>query len=234
MLASDAQMASVMAAPRFGSFWERLLLPAFVYFFKLLYPFQLANGSRTRVAAAAGGCVLIERRVLDGIGGFAALRGALIDDCTLARLAKQAGFATWIGLTHAAFSVRASSHLADVWNMVARTAFTQLRYSTLWLLACTGTMALVFAVPVAGLVAAEGPARAAAGIACAALCVTYVPTLRYYGLHWLRALALPAVAALFLAMTWTSALRYWRGTRSAWRGRTYTRAGNPSPMTRVD
>lgn len=234
MLASAAQMASVMAAPRFGSFWERLLLPAFVYFFKLLYPFQLANRPRTRVAAAAGGCVLIERRVLDGIGGFAALRGALIDDCTLAQLAKRAGFATWIGLTQAATSVRTSSRLADIWNMVARTAFTQLRYSTLWLLACTGIMALVFAVPVAGLVASDGPARGAAAIACAALCATYVPTLRYYGLHWLRALTLPVVAALFLAMTWTSALRYWRGTRSAWRGRTYARSGNPAPLTRVD
>jgi hopene-associated glycosyltransferase HpnB len=229
-----AQLASVMAAPRLASFWERLLLPAFVYFFKLLYPFRLANEPSMRVAAAAGGCVLLERRVLEDIGGFAALRGALIDDCTLARLAKRAGFATWIGLTHAASSARPSPRLADVWNMVARTAFTQLRYSTAWLLACTAIMALVFGVPVAALVAAAGTARIAAAVACAALCASYVPTLRYYGLHPLRALTLPPVAALFLAMTWSSALRYWRGTRSAWRGRTYARTGNPAPMTRVD
>jgi hypothetical protein len=172
--------------------------------------------------------------VLDAIGGFAALRGALIDDCTLALLAKRAGFATWIGLTHAASSARVSAALPQLWNMVARTAFTQLRYSTAWLLACTSIMALAFGVPLAGLAAPDPVARTLGATALAALAASYVPTLRYYHLHPLRALTLPLVAVLFLAMTWTSALRYWRGTRSAWKGRIYARAGNPAPVARVD
>jgi hopene-associated glycosyltransferase HpnB len=228
------QLASLMAAPRLGSFWERLLLPAFVYFFKLLYPFRLANGPSPHFAAAAGGCVLLERRVLEQIGGFASLRGALIDDCTLARRAKQAGFRTWIGLTHAARSLRESAHLRDIWDMVARTAYTQLHYSSAWLVACTLLMLLTFAVPVAGLAAPEPAGRAVAGAALAFLSVSYVPVLRYYGLSVLRAPTLPLVAGLFLAMTWCSALRYWRGTRSAWKGRVYVRGRNPSSMSGVD
>jgi hopene-associated glycosyltransferase HpnB len=230
----DAQLASLVAEPRMQSFWERLLLPAFVYFFKLLYPFALSNAGSRYVAAAAGGCVLLERRVLERIGGFGALRGAIIDDCTLARLARDAGFRTWIGLTRAATSRRSGTTLAAIWDMVARTAFTQLRYSRAWLVACTLLMLLAFAAPVAGLWAPGPAARAAAALAAAAACATYVPLLRYYGMNPLRAVTLPVAAALFLAMTWTSALRYWRGTRSVWKGRVYARARNPRAMARVD
>ena len=231
---SGAQLASLVAEPGLHSVWERLLLPAFVYFFKLLYPFRLSNAGSRYVAAAAGGCVLLERRVLERIGGFEALRGAIIDDCTLARLARDAGFYTWIGLTRAATSRRAGATLASIWEMVARTAFTQLRYSSLWLVACTLLMLLAFVAPVAGLFAPEPAARTAAAVAGATLCATYVPLLRYYGMNPLRALTLPFAAGLFLAMTWTSALRYWRGTRSIWKGRVYARARNPRAMARVD
>jgi hopene-associated glycosyltransferase HpnB len=231
---SGAQLASLVAEPRLHSFWERLLLPAFVYFFKLLYPFRLSNSGSRYVAAAAGGCVLLERRVLERIGGFGALRGAIIDDCTLARLVRNAGFRTWIGLTRAASSRRSGATLASIWDMVARTAFTQLRYSKLLLVACTLLMLLAFAVPVAALLAPEPAARAAAALAGAALCATYAPLLRYYGMNPLRALTLPFAAGLFLAMTWTSALHYWRGTRSVWKGRTYARARSPRAMARVD
>jgi hypothetical protein len=137
MTRGGAQLVSLMAEPHLRSFWERLLLPAFVYFFKLLYPFRLANSNARLVAAAAGGCVLLDRCVLEQIGGFGTLRGALIDDCTLARLAKASGFRTWIGLTRAARSQRASADLGSIWDMVARTAFTQLRYSAVRLGACT-------------------------------------------------------------------------------------------------
>ena len=231
---SGAQLVSLMATPRLGSFWERLLLPAYVYFFKLLYPFRLANGPSPHFAAAAGGCVLLERRVLEEIGGFAALRGALIDDCTLARRAKQSGFRTWIGLTHAARSLRESARLHDIWDMVARTAYTQLHYSSFWLGACTLLMLLAFAIPVAGLLAPEPVGRALSGAALVFLCLSYVPLLRYYGLSALRAPTLPLVAGLFLAMTWSSALRYWRGTRSAWKGRVYARGRNPASVSGVD
>jgi hopene-associated glycosyltransferase HpnB len=231
---SGAQLVSLVAEPRLRSFWERLLLPAFVYFFKLLYPFGLSNAGSPYVAAAAGGCCLLERRVLDGIGGFGALRGAIIDDCTLARLARNAGFGTWIGLTRAASSRRAATSFAAIRDMVARTAFTQLRYSNVLLGACTLLMLLAFVAPVAGLWAPPPAARALAAFACAALAATYVPLLRYYGMNPLRALTLPLAAMLFLVMTWTSALRYWRGTRSVWKGRTYERARNPRPVPRVD
>jgi hopene-associated glycosyltransferase HpnB len=231
---SGVQLASIMAAPRLRTFWERLLLPPFVYFFKLLYPFHLANGPSRHFAAAAGGCMLLERRVLEQIGGFAALRGALIDDCTLARHAKQAGFRTWIGLTHAARSLRESTRLQDVWDMVARTAYTQLRCSPAWLIGCTLLMLLAFGVPVAGLAASEPIGRALAGAALTLLCLTYVPVLRYYGLSAWRAPTLPFVAGLFLAMTWSSALRYWRGTRSSWKGRIYARGRNPVSLPGVD
>jgi hopene-associated glycosyltransferase HpnB len=229
-----AQLVSLVAEPRLRSFWERLLLPAFVYFFKLLYPFRLSNEGSPHVAAAAGGCVLIERRVLEAIGGFGALRGAIIDDCTLARLARNAGFSTWIGLTRAASSRRTGATLQSLWDMVARTAFTQLRYSSLWLAACTLLMLLAFVAPVAGLWAPQPAARVLAVIACVALCATYVPLLRYYRMNPFRALTLPVAAILFLAMTWTSALRYWRGTRSIWKGRVYGRRRNPHPIAPVD
>jgi hopene-associated glycosyltransferase HpnB len=231
---SGAQLASLVAEPRLRSFWERLLLPAFVYFFKLLYPFGLSNAGSPYVAAAAGGCILLERRVLERVGGFAALRGAIIDDCTLARLARNAGFGTWIGLTHAASSRRDATTLAAIWDMVARTAFTQLRYSNVLLGACTLLMLLAFVAPVAGLWAPPQVARVLSALACTTLAATYVPLLRYYGMNPLRALTLPVAGMLFLAMTWTSALRYWRGTRSVWKGRTYDRTRNPHAVPRVD
>jgi hopene-associated glycosyltransferase HpnB len=234
MRTQDLQMASLMAAPRLRSFWERLLLPAFVYFFKLLYPFRLANSTSPHFAAAAGGCVLVERRVLDDIGGFGALRGAIIDDCTLARLVKRAGFRTWIGLTRGVRSERPSPYLADIWHMVARTAFTQLRYSGWLLAACTLLMLLAFAAPIVCLWAPQTSAQIAGFCALCTLCISYLPVLSYYGLSPLRALTLPLAALLFLAMTWSSALRYWRGTRSSWKGRSYVRERNPTPVARVD
>jgi hopene-associated glycosyltransferase HpnB len=233
-LARGFHLVSLTAEPRLASFWERLLLPAFVYFFRLLYPFRLSNGPSRHVAAAAGGCVLVERRVLEAIGGFAALRGALIDDCTLARLAKDAGFRTWIGLTRSARSRRPAATLRSVWEMVARTAFTQLRYSAVLLLACTLLMLLAFAVPVAGALAGDTTVRLVAAGTLATMCATYLPLLRYYDLGALRAVTLPAAALLFLLMTWSSALRYWRGTRSSWKGRVYTRGGNRAAAPRVD
>lgn len=216
---------SLLAAPSLHSFWERLLMPAFVFFFKLLYPFALANRPHSPVAAAAGGCVLMESRVLDQIGGFAALRQALIDDCTLARRAKQAGFATWLGLTHAAQSQRPYAGLAGIWQMVARTAFTQLRYSPALLLLCTLLLGLMFSVPPCALLLSGSSAGAGlfGGSAWLLMAAIYRPTLRYYRLHSVWGLALPVIGLLFLAMTWTSAIRYWRGQRSSWKGRDYTR-----------
>ena len=225
---SGAALVSVMAALRMQRGWERLLLPAFIFFFRLLYPFRLANRPSRWVAAAAGGCVLMDTSALDRIGGFDAIRGALIDDCALARAVKDAGLRTWVGVTSGAVSHRAYPTLGAVWQMVARTAYTQLRYSPALLLLCTLLMALAFWAPIAGL---GGPlaARIAAATGLVGMAVCYVPTLRYYRLSPAWALALPLIGTLYLAMTWHSALRDWGGRRSVWKGRVYGRESEGRP-----
>jgi hopene-associated glycosyltransferase HpnB len=141
------QFVSLMAPLRMVRFWERVLMPAFVYFFKMLYPFRLSNSDFTGVAAAAGGCILLETRLIEEVGGFKAIRNELIDDCALAKRVKLLGCRTWIGLTHSAYSLRSYEDLAGIWSMVARTAFCQLRYSP-WLLAgTTVAMVTVFWLP---------------------------------------------------------------------------------------
>lgn len=219
--AQSLDFVSLMAHLRMEAFWERLLLPAFIYFFKLIYPFALSNRPGSRVAAAAGGCILVRRRTLEDIGGFAALRGALIDDCTLARLVKARGGRLWTGVTRGALSLRAYPRLQQTWDMVARTAYTQLHYSVSLLLLCTAMMGLMFLLPPAALAAGGAAARVLGGAALLAMWLSYAPTLRYYGLSAPWGLALPLVALLYLAMTWSSAWRYWRGERSRWKGRQY-------------
>lgn len=218
--AGDYALVSVMARLRMHGFWERLLMPPFVWFFKLLYPFALANGSRRRHAAAAGGCILTECRWLQAIGGFAGLKGAVIDDCTLAARIKHHGGRTWIGLTRGALSHRTYDRPGDIDAMVARTAFSQLRYSFALLLVCTLLMVATFWGPVAGLFGSAAGRLAATG-ALALMVATYTPLLRYYGLSPAWSLTLPLAATLYLGMTWGSAIRYLRGVRARWRGRQY-------------
>ncbi|MGR8918754.1 MAG: glycosyltransferase [Gammaproteobacteria bacterium] len=220
----NRQFVSVMATLHMESAWEKLLLPPFIYFFKLIYPFSLANDRRSRVAAAAGGCILLEKSRLDAIGGFAAVHDAIIDDCTLAARIKRTGASTWLGLSEAVRAVRPYEDLGTIWNMVARSAFTQLRYSTPLLLLATVLLLVSFAVPPAALLAGGEAARLAGAAALAAMLASYFPTVRYYALHPGWVLTLPLAAALFLAMTWTSAMRYWRGERSRWKARSYDRA----------
>ncbi len=210
---------SLMADLRRTSFWDRLLLPAFVYYFKLLYPFALSNSRMKYVAAAAGGCVLVDTEVLQRIGAFASLRDALIDDCTLARQVKDAGYRTWVGLSRGVVSLRPYGTLLSIHDMVARSAFTQLRYSTGLLLAVTAIFVIAYAGPFALLGSSAFPWGLAAW---AAMTLSYLPILRYYGMSPLWALLLPLSAAFYLGMTWSSAIRYWRGTRSHWKGRAYS------------
>lgn len=221
--ADNVQMVSLMAHLRMISPAERLLTPAFIHFFKLLYPFALSNAGSRWVAAAAGGCVLIERCMLERIGGFAALADAVIDDCTLARRVRDAGGATWVGVIHAAISLRGCDYFAGIHAMVARSAYSQLRYSP-WLLAgCTLIMALMSWVPPIAVATGAGPAAAAGLVASAAMILAYLPTLLYYRQRAAWALLMPVIGILYLAMTWSSAVRYWRGTRTSWRGRRYQR-----------
>jgi len=221
MESSNLDLVSVMAELRMVSFWEKLLVPAFVYFFKLLYPFSLANNPRSRVAAAAGGCILLRADALRQIGGFSAIRGALIDDCTLASRVKDRGGKIWLGLSHDVRSHRPYPDLASLWNMVARNAFTQLRYSIGLLLLTTALMLLVFWVPVAAVFFPLLKIQFIGLAALLAMGVAYIPTLRFHGRSIWWAPALPVIGALYLAMTWSSAFRYWFGKRSEWKGRIY-------------
>lgn len=218
---SDRHLVSLMAVLEMRSTWEKLLVPAFVYFFKLLYPFRLSNGPGQLVAAAAGGCVLVDSAMLTRLGGFAALRGALIDDCALARRVKRSGGRTWIGLTHSVVSHRRMDALADIWRMVQRSAYAQLGYSAALLTVCVAVLIIAFWAPLAGVLGGDARTRLLACIALAAMLVTYLPTLVFYRRSPLWALALPLTGTLYLLMTVSSAARHWRGLGAAWKGRTY-------------
>jgi len=217
----DLQMISLMARLRMVSGWEKLLMPAFIYFFRLLYPFALANRPDSRIAAAAGGCVLIRTQAFADIGGPAGLRTELIDDCALARRIKCNGGRIWLDLTHAAVSRRQYENLATIWEMVTRTAYTQLYYSPWLLAACILLLLEAYAVPVAGLFY-PGSARWLAVLAMLGMCGSYLPTLRYYGLPGWRVLTLPVAAMLFGLMTLDSARRHLAGHGARWKNRTYT------------
>jgi len=218
----DLHLVSLLAAPHLSHFWEKLLMPAFVYFFKMLYPFALANSKNSTVAAGAGGCMMVSTRVLKAIGGVESIKGAIIDDCALAGKVKSSGYRIWIGLSRSVSSQRPYRDLAEIWNMVARTAFTQLRYSLGLLIACTGFMLLLFWLPVlAPLFGAGSSAWVLALTGFALMLISYLPTLRFYGRSPLWTLTMPLAAALYLMMTWHSAIRYWQGERSRWKGRIY-------------
>lgn len=218
------QFVSLLAELSMRGFWEKLLLPAFVYFFKLLYPFRLSNSDTGRVAAAAGGCILTRTQMIESIGGFGSIKNALIDDCALARRVKSSGARTWIGLTHSAKSARPYPTLATIWNMVARTAFAQLLYSNALLLLCTVASVLAFLVPVIiGAALFPGLTSTISMATVLVMLGTYSPVLRYYRIPYYWALGLPFAGALFTAMTWTSALRHWRGRGAIWKGRSYTK-----------
>jgi hopene-associated glycosyltransferase HpnB len=217
----NLDLVSLMAELRMKTLWEKTLSPAFVFFFKLLYPFALSNNPRSKLSAAAGGCVLLRARILQQIGGFGAFKESIIDDCELAKRVKINDGKTWLGLTHSAKSQRQYPSLTSFWNMVARTAFTQLGYSTLILLLTSILMIAVFWLPVVGVANTSWLVRCAAWLGLLSMCGSYLPTLRFYRQTPLLVITLPLVASLYLLMTWSSAIRYWSGQRSVWKGRSY-------------
>ncbi len=228
-------LLSVMAMLSCKGFWERLLIPPFIYFFQKLYPFAAANDPAKATAAAAGGCVLLRRRALEDAGSLAAIRGALIDDCALARLIKRRGGRIWLGLSHAVRSIRPYSGLREIWDMVARSAYTQLRRSPLLLLGTVAGMALTYVVPPAATVLALPLGAVWAGwlglAAWAIMAVTLVPTLKFYRQPPWFAPALPMAAALYTAMTMDSAWRHWRGRGGAWKGRAQAQTSGTAAHT---
>jgi hopene-associated glycosyltransferase HpnB len=214
------ELVSEMVRLNCTSFAERALVPAFVYFFQMLYPFASVNNPRSRVAAGAGGTVLVRRAALEKIGGIEAIKGALIDDVTLARAIKTVG-PIYLGHSGLAASIRPYPHFSDIWNMVSRTAFTQLRYSlTLLLLTLVG-LTLVWLVPVGALLFGAGWIRACGAATCTLAAASFVPTLMRYNRNPLWALALPLIGLFYMAATVGSALRHWFGTGSQWKSRAY-------------
>jgi len=208
--------------------WGRLLIPAFVFFFQKLYPFAWVNRPGHWAAGAAGGCVLIRRDALDEIGGIAAIKGALIDDCTLAARVKRGPprRAIWLGLAgDEAVSLRDNASFGANWAMVTRTAFTQLRHSAALLAGAVAGMVFLYLLPpglVAFGLATGAPWTAAAGTgALAMMLAAYRPTARLYRTPLWAWAGLPVAAALYTAMTLASALRHWRGKGGRWKGRTY-------------
>ncbi len=211
-------LVSLMAKLNMASFWETLLIPAFIHFFKLVYPFAWANRPKSRMAAAAGGCMLVRTEKLNAIGGFSALKSAIIDDCTLAKYIKGQGGKTWLGLTHDVVSHRAYNHLTEISQMVTRTAYSQLNYSPFLLGFCTLAMLSLYWSPII-LALFEQIILAVAIYLC--ILISYLPILGYYRKHLSWALSLPLIALIYLTMTWLSAWRFWRGERSQWKGRSY-------------
>lgn len=210
-------MVSLMAQLNMQGFWGKLLIPAFVFFFKLLYPFSLSNAPASRVAAAAGGCILVKKSFLDKVGAFTSLKNSLIDDCALAHRIKVNGGRTWTGLSHSAVSLRPYHNLKDIWDMVARNAFTQLRFSLVLLALCTLLMTIAFLLPLGQVLTLEP-----VGIATLVLMILcYLPTLRYYGIHALWGCLLPVSGILYLGMTWSSARRHLYRKGATWKGRRY-------------
>lgn len=214
------ELVSEMVRLNCTSFAERALVPAFVYFFQMLYPFAAVNDPRSGVAAAAGGTVLVRRAALEKIGGIEAIKGALIDDVTLARRIKTVG-PVYLGHSGLATSIRPYPQFADIWNMVARTAFTQLRYSPLLLLLTVLGLTLVWLVPVWATLLGTGWVRACGAATCTLAAASYVPTLLRYNRSPLWAFTLPLIALFYMAATVGSAVTHWFGSGSQWKNRAY-------------
>ncbi|WP_211769177.1 glycosyltransferase [Kutzneria sp. CA-103260] len=219
-VSDDRALVSQMALLRTETVWERLIVPAFVYFFSLLFPFGKVNDPRSRTGAAAGGCMLVRQDALERAGGLAAIKDALIDDVAFGKLLKSSGHRTWLGLTTSISSQRPYPRLKDLWDMVARSAYTQLRNSPLLLVGCVLGLLLIFVVPPLAVVVGPTETRLLGLLAWAVMAGTYLPTLRFYRLPVWLAPALPVVAVLYTAMTVDSARRHWLGRGAAWKGRT--------------
>jgi len=211
-------LVSLMAKLRCESFAERAFVPAFIFFFQMLYPFAWANDPHRATAAAAGGCMLVRRDALEPAGGLAAIRGALIDDCALASALKRHG-RIFIALTERVHSVRAYPAVADIRRMVARTAYAQLRYSPLILCATVFALALTYLAPVALALFAAGLAQFIGIFTWLLMALAFRPMLRFYRLSAWRGLALPAIAAMYMAFTLDSAYQHARGRGGMWKGR---------------
>jgi hopene-associated glycosyltransferase HpnB len=217
-LEGNSVLTSVMVKLRCESFAERMLVPAFVFFFQMLYPFGWVNDPRRKTAAAAGGCMLVQRDALTAAGGPEKIRGALIDDCAPGALLKQQG-PIWLGLTEQIVSFRPYPEIDDIRRMVARSAYAELRYSPFRLAGTLLGMGITYLAPPLLVVFADGLAQALGAVAWGLMALSFLPILRLYRRNPMWALALPIIALFYTGFTIDSAIQHRRGRGGAWKGR---------------
>ncbi len=218
-------LASLMVLLQAKTFPERLLIPPFLYFFLMLYPPRWIADTNASTAAAAGGCILLRRNVLAPIGGMASIRGEVIDDCALARTVKRSGGIIWMGLTRTSLSLRSYGSFAEIRDLIARTAFTQLHYSFLLLIATLAGLFATYLLAWICFFTLDDPGWLLASTAISIMTATYGATVRFYGLPWLWTLTLPFAAIFYGYATFLSALRYWLGRGGQWKGRAQAQRG---------
>ncbi len=211
-------LTTLMAKLHCGNAAERLLIPAFVFFFDLLYPFGWVNDLKNKTAAAAGGCMLVKREALEAAGGIDAIKGEIIDDCAMGRLMKAQG-PVWLGLTDRSVSVRPYEGFSEIRRMVSRSAYAQLGYSPLQLAGTVIGMILVYVAAPFVAIFAHGAAQLAGIAAWAAMVIAFAPMLRFYRLSPVIGLAMPLIGALYGLFTLDSAIQHWRGRGGMWKGR---------------
>jgi hopene-associated glycosyltransferase HpnB len=219
-------LASLMVKLRCESLAERVAIPAFIFFFQMLYPFASVNQPRSKTAAAAGGCMLARAEALRRAGGIAAIRGALIDDCALAQALKAQG-PIWLGLTERVCSIRPYPSFLDIRRMVVRSAYAQLRYSPLLLAGTAAGMAITYLAPPLLTIFGSGIARICSLATWLLMALAFQPTLRFYRLSPLWGIALPAIALQYLIFTLDSAYQYMRGRGGSWKGRVQANVSEP-------
>lgn len=212
-------LTSLMVMLRTKTVPERFLIPAFLFFFLMLYPPRWIANPTKRTAGAAGGCILLRRSAHERIGGLRTICGEVIDDCALARAVKKSGGRIWMGLTRASVSLRGFGSVAEIRDMIARTAFTQLRYSVLLLLATLFGLFVAYVLAWVLFLSVNEPAWLLAGVAISLMMAIYSATVRFYGLSPLWALTLPIAAVFYGYATCLSAVRYWLGRGGQWKGR---------------
>ncbi len=217
-------LISFMAVLQANTLPEHLLIPAFLYFFLTLYPPKWIADRKSRTAGAAGGCILLRKDALDRIGGIAAIRDEVIDDCSLARAVKRGGGNIWMGVTRRSVSLRGYATFAEIRDSIARAAFTQLKYSVLLLLGTVAGMLLTYLVPVVLAFHTQPLVWRISLAAWGLMTLTYLQTVRFYRLSPLWALTLPAAAAFYSYSTCLSAARYWMGRGGQWKGRAQAHA----------
>jgi hopene-associated glycosyltransferase HpnB len=225
--AGSLALTSLMVKLRCESLAERALIPAFVFFFQMLYPFAWTNRRDSAMAAAAGGCMLVRRDALEAAGGIEAIRSSLIDDCALGRSIKKQG-PIWLGLTDSVHSLRPYPELGDIRRMVSRSAYDQLNYSPLLLAGTVAGMLLTYLLPPLFAIFGTGVAQAIGALTWGLMSLAFLPIVRFYRLSPLWAAALPVIAALYMVFTLDSAVQHWRGRGGLWKGRVQARRAEVS------